>query len=123
MTRLELEIRGKKEIVIFENLSSVLWYHWRGETFCLGQERPTHKSGELKQDLFEPELCAPMPGKIIRILVKPGDLVEARQVLLVLEAMKMEYSLKASVDCIVSKLHCHEGQIVELDQILVELEK
>ena len=40
-------------------------------------------------------LVAPMPGKVVRVLVKPGDTVRARQPIVVIEAMKMENELRA----------------------------
>ena len=43
-------------------------------------------------------VIAPMPGKVVRVLVKPGDEVKARQGLVVVEAMKMENELRAARD-------------------------
>ena len=54
-----------------------------------------------------------MPGKIIRILVKPGDDVKKGQALLVMEAMKMENEIKASQDGVIKDVKVAEGQAVE----------
>jgi 3-methylcrotonyl-CoA carboxylase alpha subunit len=67
-------------------------------------------------------LKAPLPGRVIKCLVNNGDTVQAGQSLLVLEAMKMEHTLRAAAACIVKILHCEESQMVQPDQLLIELE-
>jgi biotin carboxyl carrier protein len=59
------------------------------------------------------QLKAPMPGKIVRVLVKPGEAVRLRQPLVVIEAMKMENELRAGSDGVVSELYVEEGQSVD----------
>jgi biotin carboxyl carrier protein len=56
---------------------------------------------------------APMPGKIVRVLVKQGDQVHEGQGLIVVEAMKMENELKSPKSGTVAELHAQEGQPVE----------
>lgn len=65
---------------------------------------------------------APMPGKILELLVAEGDDVDEHQPVLILEAMKMENELKSHVKGVVSKLHITEGENVEKNQILLEIE-
>jgi 3-methylcrotonyl-CoA carboxylase alpha subunit len=67
-------------------------------------------------------LTSPMPGLILRVLVKAGDRVKAHQTLLVLEAMKMEHNIEAPHDGIVKKVHCVEGGRVAEGVLLIELE-
>ena len=67
-------------------------------------------------------LAAPMPGTVIRVHVTPGQRVEARQHLLVLEAMKMETPLAAPYDATVKAVHVEEGDRVAGGAILIELE-
>ncbi len=69
------------------------------------------------------ELAAPMPGKVIRVLVAPGDRVEARATLVVVEAMKMEMPLTAPRAGFVRAVHVAEGDAVARGMILVELEE
>jgi acetyl/propionyl-CoA carboxylase alpha subunit len=69
----------------------------------------------------EPELTAPMPGKVLRILVKEGDEVEAGAGLLVLEAMKMETTLYAETPARVKRVLVEEGQMVDHGAVLIEL--
>ena len=64
-------------------------------------------------------VTAPMPGKIVRVLVKPGDQVTAKQGLVVVEAMKMENELRAARDGRVREVPAVEGQSVEAGAVLV----
>ncbi|WP_296186028.1 acetyl/propionyl/methylcrotonyl-CoA carboxylase subunit alpha [Pseudomonas sp. UBA1879] len=66
-------------------------------------------------------LSAPMNGSIVRVLVDLGQSVEAGTPLVVLEAMKMEHSIRASQAGIVSALYCAEGEMVSEGTVLVEL--
>jgi biotin carboxyl carrier protein len=68
-------------------------------------------------------LHAPMPGKVIRVEVATGDQVRAGQVLLVLEAMKMEHALRAPHDGTVVEVDFDAGDQVEAGAILVVVEE
>jgi len=68
------------------------------------------------------DLHAPMAGKIIRVLVQPGEHVKAGATLLILEAMKMEQQITAPQDGVVTRLLCHEGDQVTAGTELVVLE-
>jgi acetyl/propionyl-CoA carboxylase alpha subunit len=67
-------------------------------------------------------LTAPMPGTVIRVVVAEGDRVEARQPLVVLEAMKMETPVVAPYEAVVRSIHVAEGDRVAGGTVLVELE-
>jgi biotin carboxyl carrier protein len=67
------------------------------------------------------KIKAPMPGLIVKLLVKPGDTVEKGQVLLNFEAMKMENQLKAPLSGTVKELRVAVGDKVEKGQLLVEI--
>ncbi len=68
-------------------------------------------------------VVAPMPGTVIRVLAKQGDRVEARQPLVVVEAMKMETPLSSPFDATVKQVHVAEGDRVTAGMVLVELEE
>ena len=70
----------------------------------------------------ESALSAPMPGTVLRVLVRRGDRVAARQQLLVLEAMKMETPVVAPYEATVKAVHVEEGARVAGGTVLVELE-
>jgi biotin carboxyl carrier protein len=65
------------------------------------------------------KLMAPMPGKIVKALVAPGDAVETGQGVLVMEAMKMENELKATRAGTVLEVRVQEGQAVEMGALLL----
>lgn len=67
-------------------------------------------------------VIAPMPGKVVRVLVKPGDEVTARQGLAVVEAMKMENELRAARDGRVRDVAVKEGQSVDAGTVLLTVE-
>jgi acetyl/propionyl-CoA carboxylase alpha subunit len=65
------------------------------------------------------KLIAPMPGKIVKVLVRPGDSVEAGHGVLVMEAMKMENELKAARPGTIQEISVKEGQAVETGALLL----
>ena len=67
-------------------------------------------------------LVAPMPGMIVRVQVQAGDRVNPGQGLVVIEAMKMENELRASVAATVKAVHAQAGAAVEKGALLIELE-
>ena len=68
-------------------------------------------------------LVAPMPGLVLSVDVKPGDVVQKGQALVKLEAMKMENLLKAQTDNqIVAKVHVTQGENVEKNKVLIEFQ-
>lgn len=67
-------------------------------------------------------LKAPMDGAIVDVLVSEGSSVSKGQLLLVLEAMKMEHPLKAGIDGVIKRLQVSPGDQVKNRQILLEVE-
>jgi biotin carboxyl carrier protein len=64
-------------------------------------------------------IVASMPGKVVRVLVKPGEAVNARQPLVVIEAMKMENELGATRAGTVAEIKVRDGQSVDAGSLLV----
>ena len=64
-------------------------------------------------------LHAPMPGRVVRVEANVGDTVEAGQVLVVLEAMKMEHTLRSPYEGTVMEVDCSPGDQVEAGAVLV----
>ena len=73
-------------------------------------------------DSVSKDIKAPMPGKVIEVVVKEGDKVEKGDAILILEAMKMENVLKADAACSIKKVHVSSSDSVEKNQLLVELD-
>ena len=68
------------------------------------------------------KILAPMPGKGVSIPVKVGDRLAAGDIAVVLEAMKMQSNYKVNADCIVRNILVSEGEPVNANQVLIELE-
>ena len=70
----------------------------------------------------EQRLAAPMPGRVVRVLVAPGDAVEARQPVVVVEAMKMENELRSPKSGVVREVTVAPGTSVEAGRVLVVID-
>ncbi len=68
------------------------------------------------------QVLAPMPGRVVLVKAAQGDVVESGQELMIIEAMKMELSLKAPRDGTIAELRAAAGDFVEADAVLVTLE-
>jgi len=83
----------------------------------------TEKFSKGKSDSkFKNDVLSPMPGAIVKLNVKDGDLVNKGDVMLVLEAMKMENEIKASRECKVKKVFVEEKSSVDKGQLLIRLD-
>jgi biotin carboxyl carrier protein len=71
--------------------------------------------------LANPEVTAPMPGKVVKLLVAEGQQVEAGDELAVLEAMKMETVLHAESAAVVKQIQVNVGQMVDHGAVLLVL--
>ena len=65
---------------------------------------------------------APMPGKVIKINVKENEEIRKNQTLAIVEAMKMENEIKSSINGSVKMIHVSEGDLVDSEKPLIELE-
>jgi len=91
-----------------------------GQTWHLTRWRATGSAGGSAGD---GAILAPMPGKVIAVDVAAGDTVTKGQKLLTLEAMKMEHGLTAPFDGVVAELNASAGGQVQVDALLVRIEK
>ena len=82
----------------------------KGNTYTLTPFDPLEAAEH--SDTGARDLVAPMPGKIIQVLVKPGDAVKRGQAVAILEAMKMEHTLAAQADGVISELKWVAGDQV-----------
>lgn len=83
----------------------------------LGGQRRSAKSGAHGSGL-----SSPMPGKVIQVMVKEGDPVKKGDLLMILEAMKMEHKVLAPQDGSVGKIHFQAGERVGQDVALMEID-
>lgn len=120
MKTLRLEIQGQVVEAQCLKVGSTLWAHINGRTVVYESEKA--RSSKRRQQVDDPKkIKTPMPGKIIKVNCKPGDTVTKDQTLVVMEAMKMEYSLKSFIDGKVEKVMAKAGAQVTLGELLVEL--
>ncbi|HHH79959.1 MAG TPA: biotin/lipoyl-binding protein [Thermoplasmatales archaeon] len=85
--------------------------------------KPVPLTGRKKMEKKEGNLSSPISGKVVRVNVKKGDAVKKGDVLMVIEAMKMEYLIKAPYDGTVKNVNFKEKDQIELGEITVEVEK
>lgn len=70
----------------------------------------------------EKTISSPMPGKVVKVLKKEGDIVQKGDTIVIISAMKMESEYKSHVDGIIKHVNVAEGETIEGNQILVEIE-
>jgi acetyl-CoA carboxylase biotin carboxylase subunit len=93
----------------------------RGETWTLPLYDPFAAAEE--QGSATDRITAPMPGKVIQVLVRPGETVKRGAPLAVLEAMKMEHTLSASSDALVATVDVSPGDQVNEGAVIVRFAK
>jgi biotin carboxyl carrier protein len=117
--RMDLLIDGQRVNAHVSSDMAKRWVTINGQTIML-----TKTSGA-KQGVRHDHaggLIAPMPGQVRSVAVRVGDVVKKGQTLLTMEAMKMEIRIQALKDGTVKTLHVSQGQTVEREQILIEME-
>lgn len=109
---------GRQEIVYVAGSRGSVWAFWNGEQFHEAPAVHTERAGPLGPR----SLSSPMPATIIKVIATPGMTFARGDTLLVVEAMKMELPIAAERDGVVKAVLCHEGDLVQAGQTLVELE-
>ena len=97
-----------------------------GQTFSIevpnAQAAPRARRGGGGRKKKSGTVSANIPGKVVTVEVKEGDVVKEGQVILILEAMKMQNEIQAPVDGTVINVACEEGQAIEANVPLVVIE-
>lgn len=93
-----------------------VWVGWPGGSAHFEKERRVAAGAHQHEDVR-----APMTGKVVKVLVEPGAPVSEGDVLVILEAMKMEYRLTAPHTGTVEDVHAREGELVDLGKVLIKL--
>jgi biotin carboxyl carrier protein len=113
-----LHINGPRNVVAWTVATGgTTWVFLDGQVFTFesAQVSRTRSSGH------HASLTAPMPSTVRKINIRPGDAVRRGDVLIVLEAMKMELPVRADADGVVAAVRCSEGEMVQPGQELVEM--
>jgi biotin carboxyl carrier protein len=111
-----VEVDGRRSRVVTARRGERVLVWCDGEVFEFSPAR-----NERAAAAHEGDLLAPMPGRIRKTLVSEGQSVRKGDVLLLLEAMKMEHSIRAPRDGSVRRLPHRDGELVEAGMPLVEL--
>ena len=96
-----------------------VWVSLRGRTYVL--ERAHRTSSGSAAASSNDEIRAPMTGKVVRVTAGAGAQVKEGDLLLTIEAMKMEFKLTAPEDAKIEEILCADGDRVELGQLLARL--
>jgi acetyl-CoA carboxylase biotin carboxylase subunit len=95
---------------------------WLGRRHRVALTAPPSGAGAATAADHPDALAAPMPGRIVRVHVEPGDHVRANAPLVILEAMKMEHVIAATAPGLVARVHVVVGDQVQRGQPLVDLD-
>jgi len=120
--KLDLLIDGQRVTAYVSSDNAKRWVTVNGQTFVLTKSSGARTRGHGHHHA-PGELTAPMPGQVRVVKVREGGAVTKGQTLLVLEAMKMEIRIHSPQNGIVKKLFVEQGQTVEREQVLVEIEE
>lgn len=116
---LKLRIDGKELRVIGQVIGQKIWIHFDGKILVVDKIEKRTESHKNKSSSDESGMItAPMPGKITKVLAEVGHKVKKGQSVIVMEAMKMEYTLKADKDGLLDSLKAKVGDQVTLGQLL-----
>jgi biotin carboxyl carrier protein len=125
-----LEVHGREDVLHVAGLSQpftaaaatsgdVVWVSIDGQAlaFTATDAAPRARSAARDSEAFTP----PMSATVVRINVAPGDPVRDGDVLIALEAMKMELPIRAPRDGVVRSVHCAVGDLVQPGDVLIEM--
>jgi len=98
-----------------------LYLQWHGELQAVTAFDPI--ADAQAEHTQQGGLSAPMNGSIVRVLIEEGQAVEAGTTLIVLEAMKMEHSIRSAQAGVVKRLFCSEGEMVSEGAVLLEMDE
>lgn len=116
--RLRLNNRTVKAVI--HKHKDDVYIHLDGHVFQL--KKFVGSAAEMAQaSSFDGNLKPPMPGNVVKILVSAGDTVEKDQPLVIIESMKMEHPVSAPCDGEVKTIHVREGELAEIDRVLLEM--
>jgi biotin carboxyl carrier protein len=114
--RYRVDVAGRMHDAIAAAAGDRIWIAIDGEVFeCRLSAQPARTANDSR-------LSSPMPATVTAIPVQVGQSVEAGDVLIALEAMKMELPLRAPDKATVAAVHCQVGDLVQPDVVLVELQ-
>ena len=117
---LTLELNGIRRRIAYQLSGEQVWLY--GQRGNLELSDITHEPASGQNAASSGTVKAPMDGAIVEVLVSAGERVSKGQLLVVLEAMKMEHPMKAGVDGTVQRIAIKAGEQVKNRQVLIEIQ-
>ncbi len=117
-----LETTSATNSLFVEEHGGAVWINLDGFSYTKpskGVHRLKKKSKNLSQS--DGDIVSPMPGQVLRLNVELGESVEEGQVLCVVEAMKMEHSLKSPFSGTIEKIDCKVGESLSLGDLVIKI--
>ena len=115
-----VEVDGRMETVYVAGPPHDRWVFWNGHIYRGDFRESGPSPRRTERTTGSQTLTAPMPATVVTIHVKPGDRVVKGQVVMLLEAMKMELPVRATDAGVVAAIRCREGELVDADAVLLE---
>jgi len=116
---IHLRVDGRMHVVPYLVQGSTVSFLFDGETYVIDTNET---AGRRRARHSDHSTSAPMPGMVLKILVKAGDVVTKGTPLVILEAMKMEHQIVAHADGTVGAVNCSEGEMVQPGVELIRID-
>jgi biotin carboxyl carrier protein len=110
---------GRQRLAYATRAAGATWVFLDGEVTVIAPPGPSARTAGADEHA---SLAAPMPATVVAIAVQPGQQVAAGDVLIRLEAMKMELPVRSPRDATVVAIKCQEGELVQPGVPLLELD-
>jgi biotin carboxyl carrier protein len=120
--RLRLAWNGRQRLAWAVDAGDLRWVFLDGDVHLVKIDAPRSGRARAAGGAGPEGLSAPMPATVVKVLAEAGQAVSRGDVLVLLEAMKMELPLRAPHDAVVRAVRCAAGDLVQAGATLVELE-
>lgn len=120
-----VNINGSDKSIIAEVIDKKIWFKLDEQTYSydlLDLAEGSYKKTK-KLNKSPDRISAPMPGKITKVFISENQVVNKGDSLVVMEAMKMEYTLKADISAKVESIFCKVSDQVTLGHLLIQLKE
>lgn len=125
--KLEFQLNEKDIAIFISEEENQTCLQWEGKQFRLWsnqvlQHVRLNKDAGKTTQVKTNQVVAGLFGKVIDVLVKPGDVLRKGQSLLIIESMKSEFTIQSPADAVVKNIHVTKGHLVQDKELLVDLE-
>lgn len=114
---------GRNMIAYVAESENNVYVHINGQAVKLDKVKDDRNTfaKDAVEFVSKDEISTPMPGKVVKVLVKEGEKVRAKQSLVIVESMKMENEIKSPTDGKVKSIHFEQGDLVKPGQPIIKL--